>query len=302
MSPAPRFCTHCGAPQDQGSTRCRACDRPLSSPAAHEPAGAPPHVPAFRTPASEAWPALSVLIAICAIGYGAAYAAGCTDLAYALLFIGLTLLLTLLLLWGLGRANARQGRAFLGSSRPLVRWAYTPEEWQQVRSFAYEQQQRDRPPLGCLPPLFAAPGLLAGLMIGADTGLAEALVGALVGTLVGALVGGTLILPVRLINHLAATRALRADSPATVAIGAHELFYEQLYFDARRHRLAAVHLNRHSPPRLRIDRYASRFSLVYAFPTVILVPPRMLAAVQEALPRIEIRGAGSAVDDGPDEG
>lgn len=142
------------------------------------------------------------------------------------------------------------GVAFLGSDRPLVRWVYTPEEWRQARGFFYEELRSDPPPLGCLALLFGAAGLLSGLLIGADDGLESSLLGAVIGGSIGAAIGGVLTLPVRLINDRAAERILHAEVPATVALGAHELFYERIYFDGRAHRLSSVRLKLDAPPRL----------------------------------------------------
>lgn len=305
MTSNPRFCPHCGAPQLPGATRCRACDQPLAAPAASSPgrpasddsvATAPLAIPVITPPLSEAWPVMWALVGLCAAGMLAAFALGSEDLGYALSLPGLTLLLTQLILWAAGRANVRQATAFLGSDRPLVRWVYTPEEWRQVRSFFYEDMRSDAPPLGCLVILFGAAGLLSGLLIGADDGMGSALLGAVIGGVIGAAIGGVLILPVRLINHRAAERILHAEVPATVALGAHELFYERIYFDSRVHRLSSVRLEHDAPPRLLIDRYAPRYSLARGFPTVILVPPRMLPFVQEALPRLEVQGQRDGAD------
>jgi ribosomal protein L40E len=305
MSSNPYFCPHCGAPQLPGATRCRACDQLLAAPAAPSPgrhaaddssAVAPFVIPAIIPPLAEAWPVMWTLIGLCATGMIAAFALGSEDLGYALSLPGLTVLLTLLILWAAGRTNVRQALAFLGSGRPLVRWVYTPEEWRRVRSYAYEEMRSDQPPLGCLAILFGAAGLLSGLLIGADDGLGSALLGAVIGGLIGAVIGGVLILPVRLINHLAAERILHAEVPATVALGARELFYERIYFDGRVHHLTSVRLLQDAPPRLLIDHYAPRYSIVRAFPTVILVPPRMLPFVQEALSRLEVQGQTADTD------
>jgi hypothetical protein len=302
MSPQKRFCPHCGAPQETGAVICRACDQPLYTnplPRAPDTAAIPTtpfateahtlrsNLPAFRSPGSEAWPWLGLLVGMCAAGGAGAFAAGTEGLGYGLGMFSLTLLITLVILWAGGISNAKRGRAFLASERPLVSWVYTAEEWQKVRAYFYEQERSESPPLGCLPVLFSAAGLLAGLMIGFDDGLPEALLGGLIGIAVGAAVGGVLIVPVYLFNRSVQHSALRREDPPAVAIGVRELFYDQLYFDGERHTIYDVQLAADAPPRLLIETFAIRGSFSAGFPGVIPVPPRMLASVQRALPQIE---------------
>ncbi len=303
MSSPPRFCPHCGAPQEPGAVRCRACDRPLKMPAMTPvQAPAPPTVPVFRPVGAEAWPVLWSLVGLCVLGIIIAILTGVEELSYALGMVGLTILLTQVVLWLAGRSNARHGAEFLGSNRPLVRWVYTPEEWQQVRSLFYEKAQTDQPPLGCLPILFGGIGLLSGFFIGLEEGFPEGFMAMLIALGVGALFGGVMILPVKLINYRAAQNIMRASPPATVALGSHELFYERIYFDARVHQLKSIRLRerKRTMPHLEIDRFVSRYSLVIHFPTTIFVPPRMLPEVQEALPRIVAAARGWDSDE-PEE-
>jgi hypothetical protein len=294
MSPTTPTCPRCGAPQLPGATICRACDQQLDASFDPDPTPAQP-VPAtpitIIPPGAEAWPILGVLSALGAAGFIAAVALGQEEASYAITMVGLTIFLTLLIIWAAGRANVRQATAFLASDRPLVRWVYTPAEWQDVCTYHYEQLRKDEVPLGCMPAIFGVTGLLTGLLIGADSGLAEALSGAVIGLLIGAGFGGALALPVRLLNRRAAERLRHAEIPATVALGVHELFYERYYFDARYHTLSSIKLARSGKPRLLISRHAHRASLARQFPSEILVPPRMLPAVQEALPRIKRSGA-----------
>jgi hypothetical protein len=229
------------------------------------------------------------LVGLCAIGIIAAIMTGNSDASYAAMSVGLLILLTQLFFWYGGSANARQGAAFLGSDRTLVRWVYTPEEWRQVCSYFYEQATSNPVPWGCMPALFGVVGMLIGLLIGADDGLASALGGAVIGAAIGGAFGGALVLPVRLLNRNAAEGVLHAEIPATVAIGTHELFYKRVYLNAHSVSvsLRGVRLVQGTPPHLKIDYHAARWSLVKSFPSMIIVPARMLPAVQEALPRME---------------
>ncbi|WP_129631088.1 hypothetical protein [Candidatus Oscillochloris fontis] len=252
----------------------------------------PPTVPSFRPVGAEVWPVLWSLVGLCVFGIIIAVVTGVEELGYALGMVGLTFFFTQIIFWVAGRSNARHGAEFLGSNRPLVRWVYTPEEWQQVRSLFYEQMQSNQPPLGCLPAMFGGVGLLTGFFIGLEEGFPEGFVAMLIALAIGVAFGGLMILPVKIINHQAAQNIMRATSPATVALGSHELFYERVYFDARVHRLNAIRLRerKRTMDYLDIDRFAPRYSLVIYFPSIIYVPPRMLPAVQEVLPKIAARG------------
>jgi len=170
---------------------------------------------------------------------------------------------------------------------------YTPEEWQQVRQYFYEHMRSDHPPYGCLPILFGGVGFLVGLMIGmTDSGeLVEAAASVLVGTLIGAIVGGVLILPVYLINHFAIERMRRPSPPACVALGRNELFYERVYLDANRHPIDAIFLKQRPLPHLKVVRHRAggrteRMSVTSLFPSIILIPSRMIPAVEATIPQI----------------
>jgi hypothetical protein len=224
---------------------------------------------------------------------GAAAISGESAPLFALGMIGITFLFTALFLWVGGWNNRRRGAEFLQSDRVLVAWVYTPEEWQQVRQYFYEQMRSDSPPYGCLPILFGGVGFLVGLMIGmTDSGeLVEAAASVLVGTLIGAIVGGVLILPVYLINHFTIEHMRRPSPPACVALGRNELFYEHVYLDADRHPIDAIFLKQRPLPHLKVVRHRAggrteRMSVTSLFPSIILIPPRMISAVEQMIPQI----------------
>ena len=128
--------------------------------------------------------------------------------------------------WQLGRI-----RAFLTSNRPLLRWTYSPEEWQEIRDAAWQEQQGDwRVQLGCMTVIFGLIGLLIGGMIGLDEGLEEAVLYGLAGGFGGLLLGGVLGGAVAAGNYLAVRSAYRRTEPALVALAPHEIYANDQYF------------------------------------------------------------------------
>jgi len=309
MPSSMRTCPHCDALQSSEARFCRSCGTLLpeesfagerSALALTQPPSsqASPEIRAyaqsFRQPRAEASLTLGALAALCiVVGMGAAAISGESAPLFALGMIGITFLFTALFLWVGGWNNRRRGAEFLQSDRVLVAWVYTPEEWQQVRQYFYEQMRSDSPPYGCLPILFGGVGFLVGLMIGmTDSGeLVEAAASVLVGTLIGAIVGGVLILPVYLINHFAIERMRRPSPPACVALGRNELFYERVYLDANRHPIDAIFLKQRPLPHLKVVRHRAggrteRMSVTSLFPSIILIPSRMIPAVEATIPQI----------------
>jgi len=290
-----RFCRSCGTllPEESfaGERSALALTQPPSSQASPEIRA---YAQSFRQPRAEASLTLGALAALCiVVGMGAAAISGESAPLFALGMIGITFLFTALFLWVGGWNNRRRGAEFLQSDRVLVAWVYTPEEWQQVRQYFYEQMRSDSPPYGCLPILFGGVGFLVGLMIGmTDSGeLVEAAASVLVGTLIGAIVGGVLILPVYLINHFAIERMRRPSPPACVALGRNELFYERVYLDANRHPIDAIFLKQRPLPHLKVVRHRAggrteRMSVTSLFPSIILIPSRMIPAVEATIPQI----------------
>jgi hypothetical protein len=309
MPSSMRTCPYCDALQSPEARFCRSCGRLLPeesfarerfAPALAQPPSSQvsPEIRAyaqsFRQPSAEASLTLGALAALwIVVGTGAAAISGESAPLFALGMIGITFLFTALFLWVGGWNNRRRGAEFLQSDRVLVAWVYTPEEWQQVRQYFYEQMRSDSPPYGCLPILFGGVGFLVGLMIGmTDSGeLVEAAASVLVGTLIGAIVGGVLILPVYLINHFAIERMRRPSPPACVALGRNELFYERVYLDANRHPIDAIFLKQRPLPHLKVVRHRAggrteRMSVTSLFPSIILIPSRMIPAVEATIPQI----------------
>ena len=309
MPSSMRTCPYCDALQSPEARFCRLCGRLLPeesfagerfAPALAQPPSSQvsPEIRAyaqsFRQPSAEVSLTLGALAALwIVVGTGAAAISGESAPLFALGMIGITFLFTALFLWVGGWNNRRRGAEFLQSDRVLVAWVYTPEEWQQVRQYFYEQMRSDPPPYGCLPILLGGAGFLAGLMIGMtdSSDLAEAAASVLVGTFAGAIVGGVLIPPVYLINQFAIERMRRPSPPACVALGRNELFYERVYLDANRHPIDAIFLKQRPLPHLKVVRHRAggrteRMSVTSLFPSIILIPPRMISAVEATIPQI----------------
>ncbi len=321
MPSSVRTCPRCDALQPPEARFCRACGKPLppdGDAQVYAATPAPPNAPSspispevlayaqsYRQPVTEPLPGLGALAALCfAGGAMAAVVSGESAVMYAAGLIGATFLLTFLFFWLAGRNNRRRGAEFLQSGRPLVAWVYTPEEWQQVRQYFYEQMRSDSPPYGCLPILFGGIGLLVGLMVGMTDSrdLVEAAVSVVVGACAGAAVGGLLVLPVYLLNRSAVERLRHPTPPACVALGSNELFYERVYLDARWHSIDALILKHQPLPHLDVIRHlaggiTNRLSVTYFFPPIILIPPRMVSAVAQALPQIVTHGRASDSDE-----
>ncbi len=315
-----RTCPYCDALQSPEARFCQSCGKPLpqDSPAqvyAPTPAPTAPSSPAppevlayarsYRKPATEPLLALGALAALFFLGGAiAAAVSGVSSYLYASGLIGATFLVTFLYFWLLGWSNRRRGKEFLQSGRPLVAWVYTPEEWQQVRQYFYERMRSDSPPYGCLPILFSGTGLLVGVLVGMtdSRSLDEAIISVLLGTLTGAAVGGILILPTFLTNRSTIENMRHPTPPACVALGRNELFYDRVYLDTRIHPLDKIAVKRQPLPHLEvIQRYAGgrthRLSIAYHFPSIILLPPRMVSVVEEAIPQIATDGRASASED-----
>ena len=94
----------------------------------------------------------------------------------------------------------------------------------------------------------------------------------------------------------------RPSPPACVALGRNELFYERMYLDARWHPIDAIFLKQRPLLHLKVvrhraDSYIGRISVTYFFPSIILIPPRMISAVEETIPQIAAYGQASDSDE-----
>jgi hypothetical protein len=198
--------------------------------------------------------------------------------------------LTSLIGWLLGVRQQRRAAAFLASERPLVRWVYSPAEWQQIKEKAWQEASNDwKLQWGCLTILLALAGLLTGGMIGSEDGFLPAIGVALLGFWVGALSGGLIGGIVAAGNYWAARKTYRDPEPGQVALGPDEIFASDDYFrgDGVNGYIRGIEIHRGAPATL-------EFQLVFP-PRVrrdpeetwsLLVPDRFVEKVEEFLPRL----------------
>jgi hypothetical protein len=201
-------------------------------------------------------------------------------------------LLLLVLIWAWGMRKLWQMRAFLRSTRPLIRWWYTPEEWSAIQA-AEEPEQRAGLLLapGCLAVLFAIVGVLVGGMLGAETGTAEAVLGGGLGLFIGAAIGGVLGGTIAGGNYLAYRWARQHDRQVCVALGATEILYRRMYFRSNgvTHFIEKVSLPDELPPVLLIEVWNPKPRGASAETWSIPVPEPMLDPLREVLPAIHTR-------------
>jgi hypothetical protein len=215
--------------------------------------------------------------------------------------------LILLIVWLKGLAQVRQIEAFLASDRPLIRWTYTPAEWQEIKEANWQEEQGDwRVQWGCLTALFGLAGLLAGMFIAADDissslftleAAIELATGALGGAAIGALGGGVIGAVVAGGNHLAARRAYRQPAPGHVALGAKEFYANDGYFTANGNAITRVELTRGKPTILTIVTYTSRVRGPREEEWEIVVPRRLVDEVEAIVPQIVVSGPGSDTEE-----
>lgn len=307
LPPEARFCRACGEPLplDGDAQVNAAAPAPPTAPAFPTSPEILAYAQSYRQPVTEPLPALGALTALFFLGGAiAAVVSGEPAFLHVAGLIGATFLLTFLFFWLAGRNNRRRGAEFLQSGRPLVAWVYTPEEWQQVRQYFYEQMRSDALPYGCLPILFGGGGFLVGVMVGMTDSrdLIEAAAIVVVGAFAGAAVGGLLVLPVYLLNRSAVEHLRRPTPPACVTLGSNELFYERVYLDARWHPIDAIILKHRPLPHLEVIRHLAggiinRLSVTYFFPSIILIPPRIVSVVAQTIPQIVTHRRASDSDE-----
>lgn len=174
---------------------------------------------------------------------------------------------------------SRRMRAFLESTRPMLRWTYDPETWETVRRRAWAERSTDWPlQFGCLFLLCSGIGILVGVSAGAYVLLWSA-----GGILFGLLLGATVAALWHLVSRLAHERS--ASEPGEVALAPGEVFFDGLYLrvDGRNRILRSVEIREEEGLRLLVSvfKYGKR---VHA--AEVPIPPRLLAAVEAALPAL----------------
>lgn len=212
----------------------------------------------------------------------------------ALAWIGLIFFTILSLMgvtiWLLGLRQVLRARAFLKSERPLVRWTYSPDEWQAIKEAVWQESKGDwKLQGGCLALLLALAGLLTGAMLGLDSGLPEGIATAITGLVLGGLAGALIGMLVALGNYLGARQAYRRTEPGQVALGPDEIYASDDYFRGdgvhsyireailRSGRQSALECTLVVPPRPRMPREEH-----WRIP----IPARWVEPVEEKLPQI----------------
>ncbi|NJP06249.1 MAG: hypothetical protein HC837_11805 [Chloroflexaceae bacterium] len=194
--------------------------------------------------------------------------------------------LMLITIWLWGLRKQAQIRAFLQSSRPLIRWWYTPEEWSQIKA---EEAQEQREILtvapGCLALLFGLVGLLVGAAIGAEDSLADALINGALGLAIGAALGGMLGATVAAGTYLASRWVQQYDRQLCVALGPTEVLYGRSYFRSNGLTCTIERVTLHDQE-LELELYNPKPRGGSEETWVIPVPERMLDPLQRVIPQI----------------
>lgn len=126
--------------------------------------------------------------------------------------------LILVALWVWGFFKLQKIKNFMKSSRALIHWWYTPDEWHVIQKQYIKEQTGVSARPGCLGPIFAFVGAIVGV------------VGGIVGVFVGALIGGGLGATLALGNQLSYRWVKRFDRQNYVALGATEILHRRSYF------------------------------------------------------------------------
>ncbi|WLT38204.1 hypothetical protein NON20_22300 [Synechocystis sp. B12] len=212
------------------------------------------------------------------------------DWPYAALLVFLLFLFTLLIFFGQLWSNVSQAKNFILSQRPLIRWRYSPDEWQQVRQAQLGESGEDmREMAGCAVPFFAGVGTLMGTVIGSVEGFVGVVPGAAIGALAGYIFGKILVPIATGLNQSTNRELYRTDLPVWVVLASGEIYYNRQYFraDAIGDRLEGITLDEGALTWLRIETFAPRGSITASFDGNILVPHRMLAEVKVVLPQLQ---------------
>ena len=232
---------------------------------------------------------LSLLATRAAWGLSAAGLIGSVFPIIGVSFLALFGVITLVV-WIWGQTQMRRAAAFLASDRPLVRWTYSPFEWERLKEAAWAEEGGDwKIQLGCLTVLFAITGLITGILIGADEGVGEAIAGAALGLVGGGVFGGIIGAAVAGGNHLGVRRARAQAEPGEVALGRDEVYALGNHFkgNGKSSYVRRVTLHHDAPARLHVEiqlppRVRGPVEAAWMLP----VPPHKIEAVEEVLPMI----------------
>lgn len=212
----------------------------------------------------------------------------------ALGWIGTTFFVIFALIWWsiwlLGWLQARRARAFLESSRPLVRWTYSAAEWQQLKEVVWQEERSDwKVQWGCLALLLALTGLLTGILIGLEEGLAEVIVNGGVGFLLGGLAGSVIGALVAGGNYLGARQAYLHPEPGQVALAQDEIYAHPDYFkgNGRSSYIQSAKIQPGNPATLELELvFPPRPRMPSQEQWIIPLPASWLTRVEEVLPEL----------------
>lgn len=137
------------------------------------------------------------------------------------------LLLVQGVIWLMGRNQAARAKDFLNSSRPLLRWTYTPAEWRDLQETARRETEGEwKVQFGCMTLLLGAAGVLVGIL-GEIEGQFSFWPPMAIGLLTGGALGGAVVWG----NVIVARRNYHISS-GTVALGKTEICWNGQYFRA----------------------------------------------------------------------
>jgi hypothetical protein len=141
----------------------------------------------------------------------------------------LLLVLAQAITWTSGMLEARKAENFLASSRPILRWTYSPAELKQIADAKWEDEKDDwKLQLFGLTFIFWLVGSLVGIL-GILDGSGD--INPLAATAGGFIFGLALGIPIAAGSHLALRWEYMHTNPHA-AIGTDELFYNSQYFKA----------------------------------------------------------------------
>ncbi|MBN1285617.1 MAG: hypothetical protein JXB47_09480 [Anaerolineae bacterium] len=145
------------------------------------------------------------------------------------------LLLTQGVIWLMVRNQAAQAKEFLNSSRPLLRWTYTPAEWHDLQEAARRETEGEwKVQCGCMTLLLGAAGALVGVL-GAMEGQFDFWAPTAIGVLAGGVLGGAVAW-----GNVTAAHKNYQTPPGTVALGETEIYWNGQYFRTGGNRIETV--------------------------------------------------------------
>jgi len=185
-----------------------------------------------------------------------------------------------------GRMQASKANEFLNSSRHLVRWTYTPMEWNMILKEKWDEEKDDwKLQLFGMTFIFALVGVVVGIL-----GMIDDTINPIVSTAAGTFVGLVLGAVIALGNHLGALWEYKNSNPQ-VAIGVNEIFQNNQYFKAdKRNWIKKVSMQKENPPKLVFEIHANPLlSKPAEEEWFINIPENLAEEVEKTIPRIQTK-------------